>query len=249
MRVYLITHPESAYSARIDIEAHKIGLPVTIVDAVFIDRPIQEIPDYDHARRMFREGYPMLPGEIGCFFAHRAAWQRIVDDGTDTALVLEDDVVFNPGVEEDVVAAMESLEDRELLRLCVLRVRQCHRVRSIGRNGRWIGLPNKPALLTVAYALRASTASRLLEASKRFHCPVDHYVNRGWEHGCIELHLQPFPCRHADEGITYIGDRTRPPLQFHRKLCRRWMRFVERVRWRLWHRQCMSHLRKLQDSD
>ena len=38
---------------------------------------------------------PILPGEIGCAVSHRMIWEKIVKEGNDNVLVLEDDFVFS----------------------------------------------------------------------------------------------------------------------------------------------------------
>jgi glycosyl transferase family 25 len=41
-------------------------------------------------------GIYLSPGEIACHLSHRKAWQRLVNSGDETALILEDDVVLSP---------------------------------------------------------------------------------------------------------------------------------------------------------
>jgi len=45
----------------------------------------------------------MSVGEIGCYMSHRAAWQRIIDEELDYAIILEDDAEvlsnFTSGIE------------------------------------------------------------------------------------------------------------------------------------------------------
>jgi GR25 family glycosyltransferase involved in LPS biosynthesis len=56
---------------------------------------IPDAPIFYHAREM-------KLGEVGCALSHLFVWRRIVDDGLDHALVIEDDADFEQGAAIDI---------------------------------------------------------------------------------------------------------------------------------------------------
>lgn len=46
--------------------------------------------------RYLVKGRTFTPGQVGCWLSHRIAWQKLVDSGAEMALILEDDVAFDP---------------------------------------------------------------------------------------------------------------------------------------------------------
>lgn len=42
-------------------------------------------------------------GEVGCFLSHYFIWLRIIAEGLQTALVLEDDIDFEPNFKVNVL--------------------------------------------------------------------------------------------------------------------------------------------------
>lgn len=79
----------------------EIGLEVTPFAAVdgkllteekLKELNIQLLPDFidPYNKRV------MTLGEIGCFLSHYKIWERMVDEGLEEVLVLEDDIKFEP---------------------------------------------------------------------------------------------------------------------------------------------------------
>ncbi|HET7897170.1 MAG TPA: glycosyltransferase family 25 protein, partial [Flavisolibacter sp.] len=55
----------------------------------------QGIYNEDLARKHHRYGKPMPPGMIGCSWSHAEVYRRIIRDGYQKTLILEDDVVVD----------------------------------------------------------------------------------------------------------------------------------------------------------
>ncbi len=58
------------------------------------------------------------PGEAGCALSHINVYRKILADGLDRALVLEDDVILPPELPDIAEAAAECLEGAEVALLC-----------------------------------------------------------------------------------------------------------------------------------
>src|ERR1700722_9368909 len=73
-----------------------LGIPHEFFEAVeggTLD--LRNLPAYDSARRRLLFGRDLRPGEVGCLLSHRGVYQRIVENGIEKSLVLEDDVFLS----------------------------------------------------------------------------------------------------------------------------------------------------------
>lgn len=108
--VYVISLARSTYRRQwMTGQLDRLGLPFEIVDAVdgeHLDAASARVAD----RRL-------LPAEQGCLLSHAALWQRMVDQRTPWAVILEDDVHLAPSI-TDFLAQLQ-LSDHEPV-LCKL---------------------------------------------------------------------------------------------------------------------------------
>ncbi|TWT79080.1 Glycosyltransferase family 25 (LPS biosynthesis protein) [Planctomycetes bacterium CA13] len=152
----------------------------------------QEI-DAVYARHLHQPRYPfeLRVGEIGCFLSHRKAWQTIVDQDLDAALVMEDDVLIDGEPFERAIDFIKAHAPRDSY--VQLPVRQVPRdVISIAASGA------QRMLLSTITPLRTSgqwvtriAAKRLLAATERFDRPVDTTLQMHWITGVRCLTLDP----------------------------------------------------------
>jgi glycosyl transferase family 25 len=151
-------------------------------------------------------GREVMPGEIGCYHAHLAAWRRLLDSGAEVGLILEDDVVFHDDFAEAVRAAMEARDAWEFLKLNRIRARGpiCQ-----GRIGRWrLNAYLGPATGLGAYMIRRDLIARLLPGMLPVTRPIDHELDRIHVHDFRHFGLEPFPSHVDDAGVSTItGDR------------------------------------------
>ena len=60
-------------------------------------------------RKLRGQAWDLSDAAVACMESHRQAWQRMLDQGWDRAVILEDDVVFSPGF----AAALDDIEVRK----------------------------------------------------------------------------------------------------------------------------------------
>lgn len=130
---------------------------------------------------LHRPRYPfaLRGGEVGCFLSHRAAWARIVAEGWDHALILEDDAALDPGLWPQVLSM---LARRDLSGAYIrLPAKAREQGAEIDREGavRLI-LPHRIGLQTVAQVVGRAAATRLLDASQVLDRPVDAFLQMHW---------------------------------------------------------------------
>ncbi len=222
----------------------RIGLPATFVPAVNgRSLPAAERARYDPARALRVYGKPMLDAEIGCYLSHYRLWQRLLDEGLEAALILEDDIEIDPvlpGLLADLLACPPWLVVRlHSMRGRVLAPRRgAFRGRQVAalRDGAGLFRLRTHTLGAAAYLIRAEGARRLLEYGRRIVLPVDQTMDRFWENGIVPYVVRPFPVRQRAEFASSIGARAAGPqseLPFGALLRRRLQRAEDGLRKRL----------------
>jgi GR25 family glycosyltransferase involved in LPS biosynthesis len=155
------------------------GMPLSAVDGKLLTP--QEV-DQCSARQLFSPRYPhpLGRGEIGCFLSHRKAWQAIIDAQLDAALILEDDVTFEPERLRDAIAWLSSeVVQGEYVQLQAREISA--RGSAAGRSEPFALIQPRPVpLRTTAQIVTRTAAVRLLEASKVFDRPVDTFLQMTW---------------------------------------------------------------------
>ena len=133
----------------------------------------------------------MSAGEIGCYLSHRKAWQKIVDEKLDYAIILEDDAeptqLFSKGSE-----ILKQIKNWDFIKL------------QGGRGGRKIIdsiMTQDPSIKIARYdstpvsclaqAISNQGALKLLASSQPFFRPVDVDIQHYWERGIDVIGLEP----------------------------------------------------------
>lgn len=147
--------------------------------------------DYDPAaaRRAIRR--ELTPGELGCYGSHVALWQRIASGADDVAVVLEDDLLIDPGFFADLPAVVAALAQHPFVRL---HAKAPTSARIIGRvAGRHVVRYRGAAIGAQGYILRREGAQRWLDSIAAVVRPVDDEMERYWAHGIANIGLHPYP--------------------------------------------------------
>ena len=218
-------------------EAHlkALGLSCELSPAVFIQMPPEALPGYDHPRRVRELGYGLTQGELGCFLAHRAAWEAIARRG-ETCLVLEDDARLEPQLVPLLGQASRALAGRAMLIRFYSVKHPRHMTWRRLAEGFELVRPLSAGGSTVAYMLTPECACALLDGSRNFWLAVDEYMDDEAAHGAAILHAFPEWVRHEDEGASLVGPRVKPPLSLLRKAWREGRRAIRNIRQKI-HRE------------
>lgn len=169
------------------------------------------------ARRVY--GCEMTDNEIACYLSHLSVYSRMLEEGIETALILEDDI--------SCVADFKAILDQALTLPTaswqVLRLQSTKRsvaspdasaTRARGEAVAEVG-PRRifrirtSVLGGCAYLIRRSAASAMLVRSKHIEMPIDQTLDRYWENGIIPYVLRPMPVWHDDLFNSEIGVRGR----------------------------------------
>ena len=125
--------------------------------------------------------FPIGPGEYGCFQSHRKAWQMILDEGLDAALILEDDVALTPVFADSVAIAAEHVSTFGYLQFQTRAVDDTSVVSRSG--GSRIVQPRVTPLRTSAQLVSRTAAQSLLAMTKTIDRPVDAFLQSYWHTG------------------------------------------------------------------
>ena len=133
---------------------------------------------------------PLSPGEIGCFLSHVSAAERIVRDGLNRALVLEDDFIL---------AENFAVRLKDLLALPG-RPPDLIKIEGALRGGEWVATTAKgqklyrhrrPPSRTAAQIWSHEGAKKFLATARPFLRPVDVHLKHWWEHGIEIIYVRP----------------------------------------------------------
>ena len=152
-------------------------VPTIVQDAV--DGELLDDPFISHcySRSLFAPKYPftLRPAEIGIFLSHRSCWRRMIDEGADAALILEDDAGLSSEFDQAFSLASEHVHELGVIQFPVRNLRG--EARSVlppkGSSGPRIHEHVVVPLRAIAQLVSRDAAKRLLETTARFDRPVD----------------------------------------------------------------------------
>lgn len=209
---------------------------VPAVDGSRLHRSVYDRYDRDKCLRVY--GVEMLPAEIGCYLSHYYLAERILSERLGTALILEDDIVFEPGIAAVLQALVNLREvDWKVIRLTTLRPKVEHPVKRKFAGREVARLDDRHRLYRLgthvlgggAYLMNREGAKALTEYGRRIFMPIDHTLDRFWENGIAPYVVRPFPVhQRADVGST-IGRRD-PRRKSDQPLPQRVARRVQRLK-------------------
>jgi glycosyl transferase family 25 len=174
----------------------------------------------DRARSLAIYGREMMDTEIACHLSHYRLYQRMVDEGIDTALIMEDDVYVErmlPSVVRDLLQCRNA--DWLVVRLDSKRAELHDPPSAKFRGTRVADLPGGASLYRLrthvlgvgAYLVRRHGAERLLNYGKRVFLPIDQAMDRYWENGIVPFIVRPFPVQQREEFGSSTGLRPALP--------------------------------------
>ena len=187
-----------------------LGLAWSIRDAS--TEPPPDLP-YHSRSAMIDTGRNLGASELGCFASHYLALRDFVRSSKSTHLmVIEDDVLLDPGFAFDGLPGLMSSAGIEYLRL-YSRFLPRHRILA-GLGSRLLVRFETPAYGTQAYVVSRHGAGRLIGFINRISRPIDDEFDRFWRHGLPGYALFPYPVLELESPTTVpkpppgIGPRT-----------------------------------------
>lgn len=165
-------------SAGVDFER------ISAVDGKNLEKElIHKVFDDKMAKKRYH--YDLTLGEIGCYLSHVKCWKKIIDDGLDFAVILEDDLLLEPNF-KDVIESVSNIEaEWHYLKLsCPFKRRpytEAQSIKTTKNNSVSLVDYKKPPTGTVAQVVSHEGAMRLLKNRPPFFRPVDVDLQWSWE--------------------------------------------------------------------
>ena len=131
-----------------------------------------------YVRRLHRPVYPfeLRRTEIGIFLSHRACWKRLLDEGGDAALIMEDDIGLNDNFLTGFGLAMQHIGALQFIQFPVRKVRTSVIASPIAEEVSGsvrILEPYVVPLGACAQLVSSAAAERLLRVTEKFDRPID----------------------------------------------------------------------------
>ncbi len=204
------TKRRSAITARLE----NFGLQSSFIEGVdggaMSDKDIALV--YDSAKRKRYFGRDMTKGEIGCLLSHRNIFIKMVDEQIPVAVILEDDVIFEPDFKQALAAISVSHMKWDVIRFLgskKIYKRGCRKIAKLGDTRyQFARLPTAPGGAH-GYMLTLKAATIMLKHMQKSWIPIDTLQGRCWETGLETLVLYPAPLYPDPNEETTIGNDTR----------------------------------------
>ncbi|MDL2409069.1 glycosyltransferase family 25 protein [Rhizobium calliandrae] len=152
---------------------------VESVDGALLQR--SQWIDVDHDRFRRRHGRIILPGEYGCYRSHLLALLQFLADGSESAVIIEDDIALESNLLDRAMAAKEAAPNAEVIKLVNHRWGG-FRAAAHSRTGDVIGrCLFGPQGSTACYLVTRSGAQKIVKSLAVMSLPWDVAIERGWD--------------------------------------------------------------------
>jgi len=139
-------------------------------------------------------GRSPLRGEIGCALSHVKAWEVFLESPYAYALILEDDIVFDPSTIQKVVKSL--VHKPQLWDVCNLDIRLKGEKKGWSLHTGQVGGYGVRVFLkgvygTDAYLIKRCAAQKMLDRAHSMALTIEDYFTRAWEFGLVYTALYP----------------------------------------------------------
>jgi len=163
-----------------------LNIPFEFIDAIDgREFGMSAHPNYNRAKRLKYFGRDLKGGELGCTLSHKSAYDKMMRDNIDQAIIFEDDVVVYDGFIDTINAIQNCAVPFDMVRFM-------GRDKVLNAKHRMItDLTNDVALTrlcatpggTYAYLITKTGAQKLLPHLEQTTYPIDALAGRSWETG------------------------------------------------------------------
>ena len=125
----------------------------------------------------------VLDGEIGCYLSHLKAWKGFLKSNHSYALIVEDDVVFNPEeLQKLIILLLKHNDNWDCVNLDTHRSGNGRVIAQISGKYR-LKAPSRRVWNASCYIINRKAARSLVQHALPIRMPLDHVLYRSWELG------------------------------------------------------------------
>ena len=182
--------------------------------------------------------WPQADAEIACWMSHHQIMQEIVENGPETAAILEDDA----GLSADLPKVLGALERRpfafDVIKLNRRSLKKifipCERLQT----GHRVGRIRYSDYGSEGYVITRDAARHFLENTPRMMREIDQALSRFWESGLNVFYIDPPVVSHDEQDDSQI--------ERDRKLARKKQMSADGVMYVTWRRVVSAFVREVQ---
>ncbi|QBF83154.1 glycosyltransferase family 25 protein [Shewanella maritima] len=196
-KVFVINLASSAERLKhITEQLGKFQVPFERIDAVDGRKLSDEEIEKYSPQSLVQQHYfrPLNKGEVGCSLSHQKAWQKILDDDLDFAIILEDDIYLKDNF-KSIVELMAELPtmDWDYIKLFPFKKGGESNVRdSIEYKGHRFVSYHKYPISAVGQIISRRGAQALIKNMPYVVQPVDGHIKSWWELDITPFGLSPY---------------------------------------------------------
>ncbi|MBM3605392.1 MAG: glycosyltransferase family 25 protein [Alphaproteobacteria bacterium] len=189
----------AAMTAKLDA----LQLPFTRIEGVDGRKLVFPIPEFDERSYRLLHGRRTTPPEVGCYLSHVACARAFLESDGDLALILEDDVSFQPDFLATLDHAAAHGELWNLLRLTSVNRGRKHAVRDLGQ-GRRLALALTREKGAGAYVIDRRAAHWIVTDLLPMRLAYDIAFDLEYLDGLRAAFVDPLPASQRSEHPTQI---------------------------------------------
>ncbi len=212
--IFVISLKGSVRRQDIRQDMEYLNLDFEFFDAINGNGHSSVLSHYNHKKRMWKKGYEMTKGEIGCFASHYLMWEKCVSLNT-PIIIMEDHAQINDNF-MSVIDNFEQIIQREGFYKLNSVPAKTKVIDKLADNLSIVKFASKTTS-TTGYILTPNTAKELIKRAGDWVEPVDDYMDKEWVHHVPKYGIAPFPLKRRDIP-SEIGGRKRKKMNILTKL-------------------------------
>jgi glycosyl transferase family 25 len=191
-------------------------------------QPAQVAAAMDVSKFCRQHGMTPLPGELGCYLSHVAAFKRLLASPCSFGLILEDDVRPDAALARVVEELTSEAADRwDMVKLSSVHSGTPVPVRPLGESHQLAVMLSR-CTGSSAYLINRRAAQRYLDGLLPMSLPYDHEYDKAWKYGIKVRRVMPDVAHHNSEVASTIAvDDGKPSRKFH--WTKRWSTYRYRL--------------------
>jgi len=145
----------------------------------------------------------MTKGELGCYLSHVRAWQKIVDEQLDYAVILEDDILLQENIQVGLEAIKYIQQPWDIIKLAEAPTKR-KVVHQIPAGDFSLVTYNKVPSRACAQVVSLNGAKKLLAKSINIKRPIDIELQYWWECELSVFGLKPYIVKANHDEVSEI---------------------------------------------
>ena len=182
-----------------------------VLGSAMSDQEKYAVVDYNQYDRIM--SIPADNGSIGCYMSHVKVWREFLNSQYKYAIVMEDDVTFDP---TEFAKVIDSIRTHTFGKWDIISFNLAHKgspvhMFNITGTDRSLVKYRRRVSLAGCYMITRSGAIKLLKKALPIKMPVDYYFVRSWELGTVFYGVEPRMVHQCDLNSEIANQKAKMP--------------------------------------